>query len=160
VNDTPWRNILTDRGCSRTVHISVRDHLGNYAKRYTVDIHARLWRSRGDFVEFASLVDQYDLTIAVSVKFASRQEIGLTQGTGNNSLDMECFGREVRQILLLPTEGRPHEASFSAPDKLVLGGYTVSGHLEKERIGEVQWQIAEVHADGTIKFSELIPVTL
>lgn len=160
MNSTPWRNILTDRGCSRTVHISVLDHLGHHTERYIVDIDAGLWRPKGDFAEFALLVDEYSFSIAISVKFANRQKIDLMQGTGHSNLDMNCFGQEIQQILFLPTENRIHDVQFSAPNKLILGGYTVACHLAKERIGEVEWQAAEVYADGSIRFSDPIPVTI
>jgi len=160
VNNTPWCNILTDSKYSRTVRIFIRDNRGKYAERYVVTINEGLWRSQGDFTEFMPLVEYYGLTIAVLVKFTVQQKIDLTQGMGHNKLDMECFGREVRQILLLPTEDCMHESAFRQPNKLILAGYTIACHYEKERIGQVIRQPAEVYADGQIKFSNLIPVML
>jgi hypothetical protein len=160
VNDTPWRNILTNPGCNRTVSISVRDYYKNYAKRYVVTIGDGLWKSRDNFVEFAPLVEQYGLVIGISVKFEVCQEIGLTQGTGHSGLDLECFGQKVRQILLLPAEDRLHTSTLSPPNELVLDGYTTSCHYEKRRIGHVTQQSAKVHADGRIRFLNHIPAAL
>jgi hypothetical protein len=138
----------------------VRDHHKSYTKRYVVTIGAGLWKSRGNFVEFAPLVEQYGLVIGISVKFETCQEIGLTQGTGHSGLDLECFGQKVRQILLLPAEDCLYASTFSPPGELVLDGYTASCHYEKRRIGHVTQQSAKVYANGRIRFLNHIPATL
>lgn len=158
MDHTPW-NILVSPEYDRNVRMVILDNDGGHTERYTVHLRdGSMTVQEGDFIRLVTLADQHRLPVAVSASFIHPQRIGLGLGTGNTELDLLCFDQEIQQVLLLPPEQRAFAVEFSPPDRLILGGYSVSAHIHKRRIGEVSWQkLAEVYADGRIEFSHRTP---